>query len=67
MLSNSKIEAYRRMSPGERWREVEELMSLAWRTLQALPDDELQRRVQVIRNEHDLSDAIILERLRTLS
>jgi len=29
MLSQSKIEAYRQMTPDERWREVEELMTRA--------------------------------------
>ncbi len=37
MLSPSQIEAYRRMSPAERWREVEALMTLAWRSLKQLP------------------------------
>lgn len=39
MLSDKKIEAYRRMTPEERWREVEELMTLAWRDLLALPEE----------------------------
>jgi hypothetical protein len=63
MLSDAKIEAYRRMTPEERWREVEELMTLAWRTLKELPDDDFHRRMEVIRREHEESDAIILEHL----
>jgi len=64
MLSKSRIEAYRRMSPEERWREVEELMTLAWRSLTELSDSEYERRLQVIREQHELSDRIMLDRLR---
>jgi hypothetical protein len=66
MLSERKLEAYRRMTPGDRWREVEELMTLAWRSLLELPEEERQRRLEIIREEHEASDRIILERLRRL-
>ncbi|MBI2933091.1 MAG: hypothetical protein HYY16_15715 [Planctomycetes bacterium] len=66
MLSAEKIQAYRAMTPEERWREVEELMSLAWRTLCELPDEERRRRLEIIREEHEASDAIMLEHLRRL-
>lgn len=64
MLSPERIEAYRRMSPEERWREVEELMTVAWRDLKARPGDERERILAVIREEHELSDAVMLEGLR---
>jgi hypothetical protein len=64
MLSPERIEAYRRMSPEERWREVEELMTVAWRDLKARPRDERERILAVIREEHELSDAVMLEGLR---
>jgi hypothetical protein len=63
MLSPEKIDAYRRMAPEERWREVEELMTIAWRALLALPEEERQRRLAVIRDEHEESDRIVLEHL----
>ena len=66
MLSEEKIEAYRRMTPEERWREVEELMSFAWRTLLELPLKERNRRLTIIREEHDRSDEIWLGHLRRL-
>jgi hypothetical protein len=66
MLSEAKIEAYRRMTPEERWREVDELMTLAWRALLELPEEERQRRLAIIREEHEISDRILLERLREL-
>ncbi|MFO0983038.1 MAG: hypothetical protein U1E76_15140 [Planctomycetota bacterium] len=64
MLDEKRIERYRLMTPEERWLEVEELMTFAWRSLLELPDDERDRRLAVIRNEHDLSNAAILEHLR---
>jgi hypothetical protein len=64
MQSDARIEAYRRMTPEDRWREVEDLMTLAWRSLLDLPDAERQRRLAVIRDEHETSDAILLQHLR---
>jgi hypothetical protein len=49
------------MSPEERWREVEELMTIAWRALRELPEEERRRRLEVIRQEHDQSDAIWMD------
>lgn len=66
MLSDAKIEAYRRMTPEQRWREVEQLMTLAWRRLLAMPEEEHNRRLALIREEHEASDAILLEKLRSL-
>ena len=66
MLSPERIQAYRSMSPEERWREVEELMTLAWRTLRALPREQRERRLALIRAEHEASDAVLLARSREL-
>ena len=66
MLSDAKLEAYQRMTPEERWREVEELMTLAWRSLLELPDEERQRRLAIVREEHEISDRIVFEHLRHL-
>jgi hypothetical protein len=63
MLSEAKIAAYRRMTPEERWREVEELMTLAWRGLQELPDGERARRIALIREEHERANRLLLTRL----
>jgi hypothetical protein len=64
MLSPERIQAYRRMTPEERWREVEELMTLAWRTLRELSPEERERRLALLREEHEASDAVLLEHLR---
>src|ERR1051325_920683 len=37
MLSESKLNAYRQMTFEERWQEVEQLMTFAWRFLNNLP------------------------------
>ncbi len=66
MLSDAKMEAYRRMTPEERWREVEELMTLAWRSLLELSYEERQRRLAIIREEHEISDRIVFEHLKRL-
>ena len=67
MLDQSRIDHYRRMTPEERWRETEELMTLAWRSLLELPEDERRRRLDLVREEHEQSDAILLEHLRKCS
>ena len=65
-MSAEKIDAYRRMTPEQRWREVEELTTMAWRDLLARPPEERARVLNHIRMEHERSDALILEALRSL-
>ena len=64
MLSDAKIEAYRKMSQEERWREVEQLMTFAWRFLKQLPHEEVERRLALDRRMHDEADARMLAHLR---
>lgn len=52
------------MTPEERWLETEELMTLAWRFLLELPPKERERRLRVSRQQHEHSDAIVLDHLR---
>jgi len=66
VLSDERIAAYRRMTPEERWREVEELMTLAWRALLERSAEERERVLRHVREEHDKSDAVMLEALRRL-
>jgi len=54
------------MTPEERWRETEELMTFAWRSLLELPERERERRLAIIREEHEASDRALLEHLRRL-
>ncbi len=67
MLSESQIEAYRRMTPEERWRIVEELSSSAWEALLELPWEERERRLAVAREEHQLSNDNMMRRMRERS
>ena len=64
MLSDDRIQRYRAMSQAERWREVESLMTFAWRELQKLPHAEIERRLAHDRRQHDESDRAMLEHLR---
>jgi hypothetical protein len=66
VLSPERIERYRRMTPRERWREVEELMTLAWRDLRSRPAAERARILAYVREEHEKSDEVLLEALRRL-
>ena len=63
MLRDAKIEAYRKMTQEERWREVEQLMTFAWNFLQHLPPEEVARRLAHEKQQHVEADAIILAHL----
>jgi hypothetical protein len=65
MLSPQQLQAYRSMSPEERWRITEELMTLAWRSLMELPDVDRERRLALVRAEHDAGSQALLEALRS--
>lgn len=67
MLDDAQIEAYRNMTPEERWRITEELMDIAWAAMLDLPEGERNRRLRIIEEEHDRSDAIMIAHLRKYS
>jgi hypothetical protein len=64
MLSPSQLDAYRKMSQAERWREVESLMTFAWRALKQLPREEIDRRLAIDRARQDQADEAMLAHLR---
>lgn len=64
MMSREQIEALRRMSVEERWELTRQLMSLAWRALLELPYEERERRLRLIREEHDKSCEALARALR---
>ena len=64
MISEAQLENYRNMTQEERWHEVEQLMTFAWRFLKELPHEEVERRLAYDREQHDKSDEIVLEYLR---
>lgn len=60
MLSQAQIESFRRMTPGERWAITVQLMEFAWRDLMALDPAERERRLDIARRHHRLSnDALV--------
>jgi hypothetical protein len=63
VLSDRQIESYRRMTPEERWRIVEELSASAWEALLELPWEERERRLALAREEHRLSNDAMLRRM----
>ncbi len=67
MTSREQIEAFRRMSPAERWKLQVELMDAAWTALQRLPPDEFRRRMEYLRRSHEEGNRRIEERFRALA
>ena len=64
MLSTSQIEAFRRMTPEERWRITAELMEFSWRYLLTLDPAERERRLEIARRHHRLSNEAIAAALK---
>jgi hypothetical protein len=64
MLSKEQLEAWRRMAPAERWKITEQLMEFAWKELLELPFEERERRLEIPRRHHRLSNAAIVAALR---
>ena len=64
MLSKERLEAYRRMTPEERWRETSALMVYAWEALLQLPFEERERRLAVARLQHRLSNDAMAEAMK---
>jgi hypothetical protein len=60
MLSMERLEAYRRMTPAEKWAVTVELIEGGWRMLLSLPPEELDRRLEIMRREHQaVNDAVV--------
>ncbi len=64
MQSKEQIEAYRRMTPQERWKITAELMEFAWRALLVMTPVERERRLEVARRHHRLSNEAIVAGLK---
>ena len=64
MRSREQIEAFRHMSPEERWEITSELMELAWRDLLRLPPEERERRLAIARHHHRLGNDAIAAALK---
>lgn len=64
MQDPQQVEAWRRMTPQERWKLTGILMEFAWRSLLALDPQERERRLDAIRRQHRLSNEAIAAGLR---
>jgi hypothetical protein len=51
VLSKERLDAYRRMTPAERWAETVQLLDYGWEMLLRLPQEERERRLDVARRE----------------
>jgi hypothetical protein len=59
MLSKERLEAYRRMTPAEKWAETMELIDYGWQMLMTLPPEERERRLEIMRRERQaVNDAV---------
>ena len=59
MISKERLEAYRRMTPGERWALTLDLLDYGWEMLLRLPPEERERRLCIMRRERQaMNDAI---------
>ena len=62
MLSKERLDAYRRMSPAERWAETLNLLDYGWEMLLRLPDEEIERRLEAARRERQrINDRVARE------
>lgn len=67
-MDEEQLEQYRRMSPSERWELWAELADLGMAIWEAnLDEDEIARRWEIWRQEHDRSDQNMLRAFREAS
>lgn len=51
VLSKERLEAYRRMTPAQKWQETLLLLDYGWEMLLRLPYEERERRLAIMRRE----------------
>jgi len=64
MLSKERLEAYRRMTPAQKWAETVELIEGGWRMLLSLPPDERERRLEIMRREKQTANDAVVKALK---
>jgi hypothetical protein len=64
MLSKERLEAYRRMTPAEKWAETMELIDYGWQMLMTLPPEERERRLEIMRRERQAVNAAVAKALK---
>jgi hypothetical protein len=63
MLSEERLEAYRRMTPAERWAQTLTLIDYGWEMLMQLPAEERERRLEIMRRERDRVNTAVAKAL----
>jgi hypothetical protein len=64
MLSEERLEAYRKMTPAQKWEETMMLLDFGWEILLSLPQEERERRLEIMRREHEESNDAIVRALK---
>ena len=64
MLSKTTIEHIRKLPPDLKWRAMFDAIEAAWKHMSSLPPEETARRIEYLRKRHDLSNRLMLERMR---
>lgn len=64
MLSEEKLELYRKMTPAQKWAEWMDIMESGWWMLSCLPEKELDRRLEIMRREHEAVNDRVAKDLR---
>ncbi len=63
MLSKERLDAYRRMTPAQRWAETLTLLDYGWEMLLRLPPKERERRLEIMRRERDRINTAVAKAL----
>ncbi len=64
MLSAEAIQYIRSMTPDEKWRNMFAAIESAWKRISSLPAVEQEKLIAYIRKRHELSNRLMIERIR---
>ena len=64
MLSKERLEAYRRMTPAQKWAETLALADYGWQMLLRLAPEERERRLEIMRREHQATNDAVAKALK---
>ena len=64
MLSKERLEAYRRMTPAQKWAETLALADYGWQMLLRLAPEERERRLEIMRREHQPTNDAVAKALK---
>jgi hypothetical protein len=64
MLSKERLEAYRKMTPAQKWEETLMLLDFGWEILSSLPHAERERRLAIMRRQQEESNDAVAKALK---